>query len=191
MIELVVDDFTFEFPDGWRAIKYDESPFYRKRFGEPEDVKAVDVLALNDELFIIEAKNFRGHRIENKERVKNDTLALEIAKKIRDTLAVLYGAHRHQNEELAAFSGHLFGHAVPPITIAFLLEEDRPPTSHKSFKGIRPALRTAIENKLRFLNVRFNLHNLHDMSTRYDWTVRWRTREEGPTENTAPTTPET
>ena len=77
-----VDNFEFEFPDEWSVIKYDECNFYRKRFGKPEDVKAVDLLAIGDELFIIEAKDFRGYRIQNKKRMTNGDLVLEIAKKI-------------------------------------------------------------------------------------------------------------
>ncbi len=150
MITLRVENFTFEFPDGWSVIKYDDCTFYRRQFGVPEDIKGVDILASGGELFIIEAKDFRDHRIENKDRMKNNELVLEIAKKIRDTVAILYGAYRHENQDLVQFCRYLFAQNARPLRIIFLLEEDRPPTPHKSFKGIRPKLLTAITIVLPF-----------------------------------------
>lgn len=173
MITLSVNNFTFEFPNEWCVIKYDECNFYRKRFGPLEDVKAVDILAIGRELlFIIEAKDFTGHRIENKKRIANQELALEIAKKIRDTVAVLYGAYRCGNKELRSCCDYLFAPNTRPIKVIFLLEEDRPPTMHKSAKRIRSDLLTAIKQRLRYLSVHCNLHNCADVSDRYGWTVR-------------------
>ncbi|AFM24844.1 hypothetical protein [Desulfomonile tiedjei] len=167
-----VDTFTFEFPDSWLTIKYDDCVFYRNRFGQLVDVKAVDVLAIGHGLFIIEAKDFRRYRIQSKQRMSNDELVLEIAKKVRDTVAVLYGAYRHENQELSEFCSYLYSQTVRPIKVILLLEEDRPPTGHKSFKRIRPNLLTAINQRLRYLNVHCNLHNCSDVPGNYGWTVR-------------------
>ncbi len=172
MISKQVENFTFEFPDGWYVKKYDECNFYRKQFAEPEDIKAVDVLALGEVLFVIEAKDFRGYRIANRKRMAQNELALEIGKKIRDTVAVLYGAHRLGNQELSKFCDYLFVRNSRPIKVILLLEEDRPPTGHKSFKAIRPYLLTAIKQRLRYLSAHCNLHNCADVSQHYGWTVR-------------------
>jgi hypothetical protein len=58
------------------------------------------------------------------------------------------------------------------LKIILLLEEDRPPASHKSFKNVRSNLRKAIKQRLRYLGVPFNLHDLADIAeSSYDWTV--------------------
>ena len=172
MTMLPVDNFMFEFPGSWTFIKYDDCGFYRRRFGQLEDVKAVDVLAIGHGLFIIEAKDFRGYRIQNKPRMSNSELVLEMAKKIRDTVAVLYGAYRHGNSELSGFYNYLYSQNIRPIKVILLLEEDRPPTGHKSFKRIRSDLLAAINQRLRYLNVHCNLHNCADVPVNYGWTVR-------------------
>lgn len=172
MKSIKVERFTFEFPDEWPVKKYDDCSFYREQFGEPEDIKAVDVLAIGEDLFIIEAKDFRGYRIANKKRMADNELVLELAKKIRDTVAVLFGAHRFGNLELAEFCNYLFVRNSGPIKVILLLEQDRPPTGHKSFKAIRPALLTAIKQRLRYLNAHCNLHNCADVPDHYGWTVR-------------------
>jgi len=86
--------------DGWQLLKWDESTYFRQGIGKlcgelegrAEGTKAVDVVALFAErqLYLIELKDFRGHRIENKERQIRE-LPLEIALKVRDTLAGLVG----------------------------------------------------------------------------------------------------
>jgi len=172
MTTLTVDNFTFEFPDTWSVVKYDDCKFYRKQFGQLQDVKGVDVLTIGNELFIIEAKDFRNFRIQNKGRIANQELALEIAKKIRDTVAALYGAHRHGNPDLAPYCHYLFKQSRRPIKVIFLLEEDRPPTPHKSAKKIRSDLLIKIKQGLGYLDVHCNLHTLSDISRHYGWTVR-------------------
>ncbi|HEY2343094.1 MAG TPA: hypothetical protein VGH90_08710, partial [Chthoniobacteraceae bacterium] len=94
----------FEFGDRWIvAFKYDDSVFYRKEAAAlqgsidaiPQSAKAVDVIGLHDGmgLFLLEAKDFRGHRIANKPRMQGE-VAVEVAVKARDTVAALVGAAR-------------------------------------------------------------------------------------------------
>ena len=84
MRSLPVESFVFQFPDLWPVIKYDDCNFYQKRVKMLQETKAVDVLAIkNDLLFIIEATDLRGYRIENKPHVQCGGLALETAQKVR------------------------------------------------------------------------------------------------------------
>jgi hypothetical protein len=84
----------FGFPDDWAVVKYDESSFYRDQIERCEGTKAVDIIAYSrGDMFIIEVKDFRGYRIQNKERLTNSDLAIEIAQKVRDTMAGMYRAH--------------------------------------------------------------------------------------------------
>ena len=107
---LVVEKLRFTFGDSWTvAFKYDDSRFYRsgpeRLKGELEErsnneskivsqaTRAVDVIGLHQEdgLLLLEAKDFRGHRIENKNRLHRQII-LEVALKTRDTVAGLLGA---------------------------------------------------------------------------------------------------
>jgi hypothetical protein len=174
MTSLRVQNFIFQFPDSRPVVKYDDCNFYRDRLKHLHGTKAVDVLAINNGvLFIVEATDLTGFRIDNKKHVKEGGLALETAQKVRDTIAVLYGAYRNEIDDLRSFCDFLYGRANrPDITVVLVLEEDRPPTPHKSFEKIRPALLLSIKQKLKFLGVRCAVHNCTDVPGAYGWTVQ-------------------
>ncbi|MEW6351932.1 MAG: NERD domain-containing protein [Thermodesulfobacteriota bacterium] len=169
MTTLPVDTLTFEFPDDWPVIKYDDCHFYRNGQRKPEGTKAVDVLAIAPHgLFIIEAKDFRGTGIENKQE-----LVQALSRKIRDTLAMLYGAHTHGDRALERFCNYLFSGASGEIKVIFVLEEDRPSSKKQSaFRAVRSSLRSAIKKPLRFIKADCNLHTCDDVPRIYGWTVR-------------------
>ena len=77
---------TFSFSNDWQAIKYDDSSFHTKYFQSfAGGSKAVDFIAFgNQELWLIEVKDYRLHA-----RTKSTDLYLEIASKVRATLAGL------------------------------------------------------------------------------------------------------
>ena len=174
MVAIPEKNLTFEFPDEWQVIKYDDSNFYRKRFEQMDDVKGLDFLARTDAvLWMIEARDFRGYRIQNKKRMQNNELTLEVAKKVRDTVAVLYDAHRFENQELRSFHSFLFGRNDPTarLEVILLLEEDRPQSGHKQFKAVRSNLVKALKQRLRFLSIRVSVHNRDDLPDDYGWSV--------------------
>ena len=103
-IQLDVENQRFEFGVGWTvAFKYDDTDFHQKKAtklqgmidGVPHSTKAVDVVGLHkvSGLLLLEAKDFRGHRISTKQRIGNE-VSVEVAVKARDTLAALVGAAR-------------------------------------------------------------------------------------------------
>ncbi len=90
----------FSFGERWRVEKYDEHRDYRRKIGKLEGTRAVDFVGLHDarSLFLIEVKDFRGSRIENKDRLASGELISEIGHKARDTIAGLVAAHRTSSE---------------------------------------------------------------------------------------------
>jgi hypothetical protein len=172
MSSLPVQKFVFEFPNHWSFIKYDDCSFYRDL--NLQETKAVDVLAImNCHLFMIEATDLKGYRIPNKKHVKDGGLALETAQKVRDTIAILYGAYRNETGSLRDFCDFLYARTNRPmISVVLLLEEDRPPTLHKSFQKIRSDLLLSIKQKLKFLKVRCMVHNCADVPPSYGWSVQ-------------------
>lgn len=113
MSVIKVGELTFAFPDGWEASPLDEWSYYRNQFQRlgngirvacskcsaelvckacetPKNagIKSCDIVAIWDStVWLIEVKDFRSHP-----RTKAINLADEIAIKVRDSLAILFGA---------------------------------------------------------------------------------------------------
>lgn len=86
-------DLEFDFGDSWVAVKYDDSSHHIKKM-QLLDSKAVDFVAVHDHLTIfLEVKDFRGRRIENKEKLDGE-LVRDVAKKVRDSVAGVIGYRR-------------------------------------------------------------------------------------------------
>ena len=100
MTTIIEGALSFEFPEGWRILKYDESTFFVNHFQNVcEGAKGVDIVAIapKDCLWLIEVKDYRAGA-----RQKLIDLAMEIAIKVRDSLAGLAAARLRANvgEEL-------------------------------------------------------------------------------------------
>jgi hypothetical protein len=118
----------FRFDDTWAVIKYDDHSDYVERIQHLPETKGVDFVAVLDErfLYFIEVKDFRGHRIENRARVKDGDLAIEVAQKVRDTIAGIVAAHhRGSTEEWSRFIECLTN-SVNPVRVLLWLEDDLP-----------------------------------------------------------------
>ena len=67
----------FEFDDAWTVVKYDETAEYA-RIRNQTEAKGVDFVGLIAAgrsrflIYLIEVKDFRGHRIENATRIRPD-----------------------------------------------------------------------------------------------------------------------
>jgi hypothetical protein len=93
-----VDTIRFEFGESWRvAEKWDDSFPFRDgvaRIGS----KALDLVGVRQGvLYLIEVKDYRGHPIESK-GIQPKALPLDIACKVRDSVAGLVGASRVREE---------------------------------------------------------------------------------------------
>ncbi|RKZ90283.1 MAG: hypothetical protein DRR19_10575 [Candidatus Parabeggiatoa sp. nov. 1] len=174
MIIIKEGNLTFQFPSDWHVCKYDsENHFYYNQVRRCEGTKAVDIIASSgNELFMIEAKDFRGDRINNKARILKGELVVEVTQKVKDSIVGLYGAFHSFNEELQPFYRPFFAEKRQPIKIVLLLEEDRIPEKAKHFKYRRSQLRKTINSHLKFLNVHCYVHNCSDLPNHFQWRVK-------------------
>ncbi|KHD10600.1 hypothetical protein PN36_16995 [Candidatus Thiomargarita nelsonii] len=174
MIIIEEGKLQFQFPSDWQVCKYDGiNHFYYNQVRRCEGTKAVDILAWSGkELFMIEAKYFRGDRINNKERILKGELVAEVTQKVRDTIAGLYGAFRGFNEELQPFYRQLLSEKRQSVKIVLLLEEDRPPERAKSFKYRRSQLQKVLNSHLKFLSVHCHVHDCSDLPKYFQWSVK-------------------
>lgn len=134
-IPLAIEKQRFTFGDKWTlAFKYDDTIFYR---GGPERLKgevdgisqstrAVDVVGLHATagLLLLEAKDFRGHRIANKKRITNREIVVEVALKVRDTVAGLVGAARQNVSEFNSLEIHKACNRGKDLLVVLWLEDD-------------------------------------------------------------------
>jgi len=125
----------FNFGDKWTvAFKYDDTTFYRngperlkgELEGHTQATRAVDVVGLHAAagLLLLEAKDFRGHRVENKARIKHREIVVEIALKVRDTVAGLIGAARQNVSEFDSGEIKRACNRGKDIIIVLWLEDD-------------------------------------------------------------------
>ena len=132
---------SFDFADPWCVVKYDDSAYYRERLeplkgqidGKQKDTTGVDIVALHDELLaVIEVKDFRGFRIQNRPRITSGELAREVAFKVRDSLAGTIGAYRWGTDEQ---TWRPLAKAMTTrsrtLKVLLWLEQDRPPNTQR------------------------------------------------------------
>jgi hypothetical protein len=130
MPEFIEGNLRFEFDERWTVQKYDGHRDYREKIERLEGTKAVDFVGLLDGniLYWIEVKDFRGHRIENRPRLAGGDLMIEVAQKVRDSIAGVVGAYRNSSEPV--LWRPLAQALVSPrkrLKVLLWLEEDAPP----------------------------------------------------------------
>jgi hypothetical protein len=140
----------FTFDDGWKILKWDDHGAYHGGLRRFSETKAVDFFGLyNGAPWFIEVKDFRQHRIENKDRLSTGDLAKEVACKVRDTLAGMSWACKREpldQRELSEFLKPLLNRSEK-VPVVLWIEEDRPPPA-----AIASALGEAIRQELVWLN---------------------------------------
>ena len=153
MPEIKEGKLTFSFPSDWNVSKYDDWAFYRKQFLRLADPKAIDILAIdshNQQAWLIEVKDYREHR-----RTKPIDLSMEIAVKMRDSLAGLTCAGMNAND---ADEKQLAHDAITAGRFRVVLHLEQPLKHSKLFpRAIDPA---DITQKLRRLVKAIDPHPL-------------------------------
>jgi len=149
---------AFEFSDNWRVFKLDDHRDYREKIEKVDGTKAVDILGIFNEtdLYLIEIKDFRGYRIESKDRLKDGVLAIEIAKKVRDSLACIVSAHRTSSdrEYWRPFARHLCN-PDRGVKVVIWLENDPDPPNLQLRRKARAAISSDVfSQKLSWLTGR-------------------------------------
>jgi hypothetical protein len=160
---LDVENQRFQFTDRWTiAFKYDDTNFHKREAtrlqgeidGVPHSTKAVDLIGRHavSGLLLLEAKDFRGHRIANKPRLERE-VALEVAVKVRDTVASLVGAERNTVTEFP--SGELMAalRHGKDVAVVLWLEDDTFRNVERAKQKLS-ALNGVLKSKLSWLNVR-------------------------------------
>jgi hypothetical protein len=149
---------AFDFDEQWQILKLDDHPFYRKHMVRLEGSKAVDFIGVLDgvELYFIEVKDFRQHRIENKTRLATGELAVEVGQKVRDSLACIIGAQQASNDPEAwqPYVG-LLCRQEQNVKVVLWLEDDPPPPYHHLRQKARASISTQLfKQKLTWLTQR-------------------------------------
>ncbi len=152
---------AFVFDSKWResVFKFDEHPDYKNMANSLPGTKGVDFLGILDsEVYLIEVKNFRGYRIENKYRISNGDLLIEIGQKIKDTIACMVGSSRSSsNTEMWQSFCDLLLDKGKKVRVILWLEEDKPPRrNHQVSQNI---LRNDLKQKLKWLAVKVDIRN--------------------------------
>lgn len=146
----------FEFGDRWQVCKLDDHPDYRNRIHKVDGTKAVDFLAIlkHRDLYLIEVKDFRGHRIESKARLADGSLAIEVGQKVRDSIACIVGAQHTSSkpEDWQPFMERLC-QGKHPIKVVIWLEQDATPR-HQREKVRQSITANAFKQKLSWLTRR-------------------------------------
>ena len=161
---IIEDNLEFTFGNAWQVVKYDDTTTYREGIerlkgvldkGTPDEknegTKAADIVGLHPHfgLLLMEVKDFRKNRIANKKRV-NGEVALEVALKVRDSVAGLVGAWRWNKSEAA------YGTSLKPsipVKVVLWIESDET-NDKKAWSERLRALGEDMGRKLRWLSVR-------------------------------------
>jgi hypothetical protein len=138
------------------VIKYDDHRDYRERIARLDGTKAVDVVAVHasERLYLIEIKDFRGHRIETIARVRDAELAIEVGQKVRDTIAGIVAAnHRGGTADWDGVVSRLAANATP-VRVLLWLERDLPPGPRGRRANELSVLIDALKQRLDWLTPR-------------------------------------
>lgn len=96
----------FKFSDQWEVYQLDKEADYREKICKKvPETKSIDFIGFNENqkiLLFVEVKSFRGHgNRTNRQRLtgENDDITVEVAQKVRDSLATIIGGARHSTNQ--------------------------------------------------------------------------------------------
>ena len=173
----------FTFP-GEKAIKFDDTEFYRKRFNKLSGAKGVDFICDTDDfLMLLEVKDCLGNEAENGWRIAIDNTKVdtsptpvdtegresfdnEVAHKVAMTISCLLGAQTFgenrpfQQGELIPYAKALENEKVAQrnktIFVILLLEGDFQ-SGTRTKKMNMDRIQLSIEKKLKWLNCKVSV----------------------------------
>lgn len=166
MNQFVEGHLAFTFGPHWNetALKFDAPKgVYKKISNQIEGTKGIDFLGIcGQHLIFIEVKDFRDYRIQNKKRITDGELALEIAQKVRDSIACIVGGGRTSDEEQWSQFAKLLIDKQKQLRVILWLEDDTPssPQSQRKSLVAQSVLRHDLERRLNWLTSKVIIHNL-------------------------------
>jgi hypothetical protein len=134
----------FDFSDEHWAhlLKFDETKDFKLVQESVPGTKGIDFSAIHktNTLVLIEVKNFRGYRIENKPRMMGgeNPLWLEVAIKMRDSVSIIVGSARsstYQNADWAAYL-EVLKNQKKQLQVVLWLEQDAPITRQQQYRSV-------------------------------------------------------
>jgi len=155
--------FTFDDNSWSDLVHYDKSRDCKNVQRAVMGTKAVDFIGVLKKqqaliLSFIEVKDFRGYRIENKDRMNNGELVEEFAQKVRDTLAGIIGGARNSTHMQSTWKKYVRMLLEKEVHIVCWVEEDRhantSPVDLKRNKSSSSALNQVIKSKLSWLTTK-------------------------------------
>ncbi len=160
---------SFCFGNQWLICKLDDHPFYRDRMEKIDGTKAVDFFGIYEgkDLYLIEVKDFRDHRIENKNRISDGELAMEVAQKVKDSISCIVGAYRTENNpELWNPFAKILLNISRKVKVVLWLETDFLPDYIPPKQKARYSVSTKIlKHKMNWItsNVLICSHKMHGL----------------------------
>lgn len=152
----------FLFGDSWLVEQYDRHPDYRGRIEKLDKTKAVDFVGrLSGDLpagvYLIEVKDYRPEPTA----YKHSELALDVALKVRDTLAGILGAFRTSSspETWRPFVEGL-AQSEPPVRIVVWLEQPTHGRTTARTKNEAQVLAAELKKRCKWLTSQILVTNL-------------------------------
>jgi hypothetical protein len=149
------------FDAAWSLTKLDGEPFYRNKMSRLPGSKAVDVVGTRGQrktgvILLLEAKDFRGHNIENKARFNGDDdgLAHEVASKVRDSLACFVGARRTTSDGEWTVMLQRLEPSEKCVVVLWLEQDKTLQTAKTSWVTLASTLEEQIKKRLSWLQPR-------------------------------------
>lgn len=146
----------FAFGEQWSVIKFDEHRDYVERIRNLPGTKALDFVAVHDgtRLYLIEVKDFRGHRIENRHRISDGELALEVGQKVRDTIAGIVAAYHRGSVEDWDLPVRRLTEVGEHVRVLLWLEQDLPRAPRGRRQNELSVITDALKMRLHWLTPR-------------------------------------
>ena len=157
---------NFKFNDGYSVIKFDDSPYYRKKFNKLPHSKGVDFIAYNaDDFILIEVKDCLSFEIDNKWRTStgdedHETFDIEVAHKVASTFSCIVGANTYYDrtsenaEEIALLLDYVKASSIDKtIRVYLVLEGDFEKVVHsRNNKMIKKSIKDRMKTYLSWIH---------------------------------------
>ena len=149
----------YAFSDAWTICQYDNKTTHRK-MQVLSGTKGVDFVGRHlDNAYLIEIKDFRGYRVQNKKRISTGELAEEVALKVLHSIPGLAAESRANHSTPIAIAGRMLHKSATKLFVVLHLEDDASadPRTWKQQLDVQTAL---IQKKLRWLPCKILIMNL-------------------------------
>lgn len=130
-MEIREEGIIFVFDDDlWEDVRdFDKTNPDYKKIEKLNGTKAIDIIGYHKGkgLFLIEVKDFRQHRIENRDRIVKLELFEEVGQKVKDALACILAAARNSTHSQEYWKRQVSRilNTGERVIVALWLEEDR------------------------------------------------------------------